>query len=389
MKTKANLLAAVFLTSCLSACASTDMGQRDVKTAVVDGSSIEAGYTFESEKIEQKIKQSGARITDPALNNYLTNLTNEIIGDYDGQLRVYALEAPVFNAGILPNGAMVIYSGLMLRAESEAELALVLGHEFGHYYEQHALERRAAAGNANVRHLLFTVGTLGYGGLVSILANTAQYSSFSRENEVEADKIGLKQLASNNYDARSAVKLWENLDAERSVSTNEKVRKRNRKSAIFGTHPISIKRIANLKLQAETIQQSNAKVGKTSYRAKIRPFLQDWLEAELTQRDYGSLFHLLDRLEKADSDLGVINYMRGQTYATRDEDSDIKSAMEAYQAATEYNDVPVATWKQLGDIYTNLGDSDKAAQAFRTYLEKSPAAEDRQLIEYLIKSLGA
>lgn len=389
MSAKIRLLGAFGLAACLSACASTDLGTREVNRTLKDKSSIEASYNLESDKLEDQIKQSGAIISDPALNTYLRTLTDEIIGDYDGQLRVYALEAPVFNAGILPNGAMVIYSGLLLRAESEAELALVLGHEFGHYYEQHSLERRAAAENATMANLLFTVGTLGYGGIVSILATSAQYSAFSREHEVEADEIGLKQLASVNYDVQSAVNLWENLDSERSQSTNEKVRKKNRRSAIFGTHPTSAKRLENLKTLAQTYDQTDARIERQSYRAKIRPFLQPWLEAELTQRDYGSLFHLLDRLSADQTDLGVINYMRGQTFGTRDGGGDLTKAIEAYTASTQYADAPPAAWKNLGDLHTTNGDTQKAKDAFRSYLVKSPDAEDRQLIEYLIKKLGA
>src|SRR3546814_6888547 len=53
--------------------------------------------------------------------------------------RVYILREPTFNATMSPNGTMRVYSGLLLRVRSEAELAAVLGHEFGHFEKRHSL----------------------------------------------------------------------------------------------------------------------------------------------------------------------------------------------------------------------------------------------------------
>lgn len=372
------LLYSVMGAACLLAsCASTDLGQRAVDHKVTDKGSAEAGFEFASEKFEEDIKNSGQLIHDPALKNYLVNLTNEITGDYAGQLRVYPFEGPVFNAGILPNGAMIVYSGLMLRAENEAQLALVLGHEFGHYYERHALERRAAAENA-------VLGSILVGGLLA----TALYLDFSQDNELEADMIGLERLEENGYDAENAIMLWKNLADEMTNSSNKRVRKRaNKSAAIFATHPTTKERIANLEAEVLTMQ-NGTKVEQERYRAIIRPHLQSWLEAELTRRDYGSLLHLIDRLSALGSDKGVLEYMRGRTYATRNEEGDQDRALKAYLASTENLDAPAVVYKVMGDAYNDLGEVDKAKAAFETYLAKSPSAEDRELILYMIKSLG-
>ncbi len=361
----------------LAGCASTDLGQRSVDHKVTDKGSAEAGYEFQSEKFEEDIKNSGQLIRDPALTNYLVNLTDDLTGEYAGQLRVYPFEGPVFNAGILPNGAMIVYSGLMLRAENEAQLALVLGHEFGHYYERHALERRAAAENA-------VWGSILVGGLLA----TALYLDFSQDNELEADQIGLEILEERGYDAENAIMLWKNLADEMANSSNKKVRKRaNKSAAIFATHPTTKERIAKLDAMVMTMTPGS-KQEQERYRAIIRPHLQGWLEAELTRRDYGSLLHLIDRLSGLGSDKGVLEYMRGRTYATRNEEGDQALALEAYTAATEHFDAPPVVYKVMGDAYNDLGETAKAKTAFETYLAKNPSAEDRELILYMIKSLG-
>jgi len=365
--------------ACLAAgCASTDLGQRSVDHIVTDKSSAEAGFEMQSKKIEEDIQNSGQLIRDPILKNYLVNLTDNIIGDYAGQLRIYPVEAPAFNAAILPNGAMIVYSGLMLRAENEAQLALVLGHEFGHFFERHSLERRAAAENA-------VWGSFIVGGILA----TALYLDFSQENELEADVIGLEKLSENGYDSENAIMLWKNLADEMSNSTNKKVRKRaDKNSAVFATHPTTKERIEALDANVLKFPEGT-KLEQERYRAIIRPHLKDWLEAELTRRDYGSLFHLIDRLSGLGGDKGVLEYMRGRTHATRNEEGDSEKALEAYLAATQHSDAPPVVYKVMGDVYNDIGETAKARTAFETYLSRAPEAEDRELIQYMISNLGS
>src|SRR3546814_15865655 len=65
--------------------------------------------------------------------------------------RVYILREPTFNATMSPNGTLRAYSGLLLRVRSEAELAAVLGHEFGHFEKRSSLMQfKAASGDSDV-----------------------------------------------------------------------------------------------------------------------------------------------------------------------------------------------------------------------------------------------
>lgn len=381
-------IAVASVTAILASCASsgTNLERREVGETVVDKSSTEASFMFESDRLEERIKNSGGLITDPSLNAYIDELTRDITGDYEGELRVYLVEAPVFNAGILPNGAMIVYSGLLLRAENEAELALVLGHEFGHYVERHALESRAAREQASVGMVLFTVGTLGYGGLVAAIAAETGMSRFSKDQEIEADALGLASIKDVGYDPNAAINLWSNLSSEQAASTNKKVRKRSEQSPIFGTHPTSSTRLEKL---AELIGEDEGEgvVDKTEYRSMIRPFLKTWLEAELTQRDYGGLLHLIDRLDNEPKDRGLLNYMKGRVYATRNEADDMKTALAYYIHATDYADAPAVVWREIGDIHRDADDTNKAVKAFEQYLDVAPDAEDKNLIEFIINKL--
>ncbi len=360
-------------------------GQRSADYKVTDKGSVEAGLTMQSDRIEDELSKSGAIIDDPSLNSYVKGLTSKIVDEYEGQLRVYLVEAPVFNAGILPNGAMVIYSGLMLRAESEAQLALVLGHEFGHYLENHSIERHAATSNARIGNLAIGLATGGYVGMMGSLVVLSQLMAFSRDQEIESDVIGLQKVESLGYDGNNAIQIWKNLAEERGKSTNDKVRKNTTRSPIFSTHPNSADRMEIMEQRVSGA--ASGKTGHLTYRAQIRPFLQPWLAAELSQRDYGSTLALIDRLSGQDTDLGVLGYMRGRVHAVRNDEGDQQKALQAYIEGSSHADAPAQLWRDLGDIYEEQGDSAKAVEAFQRYLSKAPNAEDRSLIEFMITSL--
>ena len=386
MMRKNVLLATAISALLLTACASTNVSSRTANQKVSDSSSVEAGLWHESDKIEKKLNLSAAVIDSPALNNYVSSIQTKVAGGYNNDIRIKLLEAPVFNAGIFPNGAMFIYSGLMLRAATEDELALVLAHENAHFIENHSLERHAAATNANIGNLVFSVATLGYGGLVSAVVAASAYSNFSKENEHEADNKGIIRIGELGYDQAQAINIWANLLSEREASSNKKSRKRASRSPVFGTHPSSPDRIERMQDLSSGTANASAQ-SKAAYRAKIRPHLEKWLEAELQQRDFGSLLHLIERLEQVPGDEGKLNYIRGRAFQLRNEGDDSENVIKAFEAASKHPDVPNTLWRDMGDVYQTSGDKEKAINAFKTYLRNDTSAADKALIEFMIKDL--
>lgn len=193
----------------IASCASTDMGQRTVGVAPTDKASSEAGIWLMMEEAERKLSRSGARNEDAELNSYVQSLTCELTKEFCDEMRVYILDVPTFNASMAPNGMMIIYSGLLLRADNEAELAFVLGHEFGHYFENHSLEQMAARRNASATGVVLSVAFAAAGvpelADVGYLAGMSSAYAFSREKEVEADRIGLARMGEAGYDPHAAL----------------------------------------------------------------------------------------------------------------------------------------------------------------------------------------
>jgi predicted Zn-dependent protease len=100
----------------------------------------EGGLWDLADRAERDAQTSGELIRDEALNAYLRGMACRVAAQTCGSIRLYVMRRPFFNAMMAPNGYTEIWSGLLLRAENEAQAAFVLGHEIGHFDEQHSVQ---------------------------------------------------------------------------------------------------------------------------------------------------------------------------------------------------------------------------------------------------------
>ena len=103
--------------------------------------SDEAELWYAMERAETELKRSPLLVRDPALNAYVRDVACKVAADQCGNIRVYIVDVPQFNASMAPNGMLVLWSGALLRMRDEAELAFVLGHETGHFSARHSLRQ--------------------------------------------------------------------------------------------------------------------------------------------------------------------------------------------------------------------------------------------------------
>lgn len=352
-------------------------------------STDEGGLWGMSDRAEQVARASGQLEHDPALNAYLREVACKVAGPHCGDIRLYVMNRPYFNAQMAPNGYMEVWSGLLLRADDEAQLAFVLGHEIGHYGERHSLAMlRTVRGRANAA-MVFSIITAGAGvgvvGDIVYLGTIASVFGFSRENETEADRIGYDHAVAAGYDPHAGHGLWANLLAETRVSDNPDTRREETRASIFRTHPLSSDRIEEL--TARAAQASGGETQRERYRAAIRPFLDNWLRADLRRRDYGQTALILDRLGAHGEDLGLVEYYRGEINRLRRAEGDRERALQHYTKAIAQPDAPAAAWRELGDYAVRDGRNAEAANFFRTYLERAPDAGDRALVEARLAQL--
>jgi predicted Zn-dependent protease len=363
--------------------------------------SVEASIWDLSNKAELDAKRAGQLIQDPALNAYVNAIRCKVAPEYCGDMRLYLMTRPAFNASMAPNGYMEVWSGLLLRADNEAQVAFVIAHEAGHFQENHSIEawRNIRSRSNWAMGLSIVAGAAGapsYVGDLIYIGAIASVFGFSRESEMEADSIGFKRAVDAGYDPAQGGELWRLLMAETAASEFSVVRRRDARSGVFNTHPVSVERAASLDNLARIANQTVAAtagasapwtVGREAHRDAIRPFLGAWLRDELRRRDYGQTEELIKRLKTNGTDMGMLNFYQGELLRLRRKPGDLDMALAAYQTATTFPDAPADTWRELADAQVRAGKIADAVTALQTYITKAPDASDRALVSARLERL--
>lgn len=396
---------------------SKDRPQRAVGQKPVE-KSLEDGIWVETAKAEKEAKTSGERTSYKELENYVGQIAAKIIPEYKDDIRVYVMERPFFNAQMAPNGYSEVWTGLMLRAQTEDELAFVIGHEAGHFLHSHSidayedLKKRAntalaasiliqavaIAAAANAGSVGSAQNALDIGnGLSNIvyLGTVAGFMSYSRDKEERADIYGVHYATKAGYNKDAGVKLWEKLLAITAASDYKKVRDMPTRVNIFGSHPLEKERIDNISTYVANIKNLKAarsadeeKAARLEYRNKIRPYLEVWLKDELRREDFGQSIYIIGLLSQDGQDLGLLNFYKGEALRLRAKNDDVAKSLEAFQESLKYPDAHKDAYKKIGDLYRKNGDNQKALDAYKKYVEKNPNADDAWIIEDLISQVS-
>lgn len=347
----------------------------------------EAGLWMQMDRVEENLRTSGRLLTDPGLNSYIRETVCGLVGPYCADIRVYVVQTPHFNASMAPNGTMQVWTGLLLRAENEAQLAYVLGHEVGHYLRRHSVQLwrdvRAKSGFLAYFRLLTAAAGVGFVGPLADLAAMASVFGFSRENEREADELGFELMVKAGYDPREAPKIWEALLKERAAAKDPT------SFIFFATHPPTEERIETLKKLAQTTAASGrpVRVGKEQFLAKLIPLRATLLRDELRRREFAGSQVVLDRLLEEGVSLGELHFFQGELYRLRTQVGDPERAIASFEKALEFADAPPETHRALGLLFSRTGQKEKARLSFGRYLQTRPDAEDRAMIDAYLREL--
>lgn len=350
-----------------------------------DLASDEGGLWALMDREEERLRRSRFLLADDALQRYVSDIACRLAGDHCPDMRVYLVRTPYFNASMAPNGMMQVWSGLLLRAANEAQLAAVLAHEVGHYLKRHSLERlrdaRAKAGFAQFLGLALGAAGAGSIGQVAQLGVLASVYAFSRDHEREADAIGLEMMHRAGYDASEAAKVWAQLIEENAGEDGGG-------TLLFATHPSADERRDTLRAAATTLagDRTPGETHAERYRAHIAPLRLQMLQDELRRRVPDSSLRLFDRLMTHHGRDGQLLYARAEALRTRARDDDLDQALAALGEADSQPDQPVEAFRLRGQILRSRNDSDGARHAFRNYLELRPDAPDAQMIRSYIET---
>ncbi len=344
---------------------------------------------YAMERAERDLQQHPTLVRDPALNAYVSGVACRVAAEHCADMRVYIVEQPWFNASMSPNGMMIVWTGALLRFQDEAELALVLGHEFAHFRQRHSLQqwRRAKRSSAFLGSfgLLAWGGGAGAAGYLANILGTASMYQFSREAEREADRIGFAVATGEGYDAHAGARLWQRMKDE------EDARRYGKPVPVFASHPKTAERLEDVRLAAGTRGQPAGESGREAYRRAVRPHLAHWLELELSRRMYDSSVRVISDLRaQAEPELqATYAFFEGEAHRRRAGEGDLARAHALYAEAVALPDPPAAAHREHGLALRAQGRSEDAAAALRRYLELAPAAEDAAFVHQYLSELEA
>ena len=221
---------------------------------------IELGRQSATEA-EKQLRLLGDRNTDTYLNRIVQRLAAGAPGaKYPYQIK--AVNAPEINAFALPGGPMYVNRGLLQSARTEAELAGVLAHEMGHVAMRHGTHQASKA-YLTKSGLGILGGLLGRGsGSSATVLNAiggvglnALFLKFSRDDEYEADQVGVQIMANAGYDPRAMADFFALMRAEQG-------RDPGKLEQFFSSHPSPANRETRIReLAAQTRGGSSQVVG--------------------------------------------------------------------------------------------------------------------------------
>jgi predicted Zn-dependent protease len=247
------LLIGLTLSTLLLACANTTrsgaVGINRSQFLVVSSSEVDRLSAISYNDQNQKAKEKNTLVTSGPAYDRLKTISSRLIAQtgvfrddtQQWNWQLVLINAPILNATCAPGGKITFYTGLIQQLNlNDDEIAAIMGHEIAHALREHGRERlsQAMAQSAVANIAMALAGP--YGSAVSAANQAAQYVLVlpnSRQNESEADAIGLELAARAGYDPGAAISVWQKMN---------KATEGNGAFEFLSTHPSGDTRIEQL-----------------------------------------------------------------------------------------------------------------------------------------------
>lgn len=191
----------------------------------------------------EMVRRVGQRLANSITQYYRSQNLSEVLDGYKWEFNL--VNNKEANAWAMPGGKIVVYTGLLPITQNEAALANVLGHEISHAIFQHGNERMSqglaqqlggvalsvAVANQPAQTQNLFLQAYGIGSEVGVML------PFSRKQELEADRYGMRWAAMAGYNPREAINLWQRMAAQANGQ---------RPPEFLSTHPAEERRIQQL-----------------------------------------------------------------------------------------------------------------------------------------------
>lgn len=361
-------------------------------------------------------------IQDDALSRYIRQVGASMVPNTHRPQMPYnfnVVNATYINAYAFPGGSIAATRGILLSLESEAELSALIGHELGHVNARHTAQQmskgtllQTIAGGVSV-----FAGTKGdsYGTLasqISALGAGALLASYSRDNERQADNLGMTYMVKTGYGTEGFVQLMTMLNSLSKGSSNAV-------SLLFATHPMSQERyntavsLANSefssskgkKLNRERYMDNTANLRKlkpaienfqkaeeymagesydkaeTSFKAGLKTAPSDYAgllmmaKCQYAQKKYNEALNFSEQAKKAYPKEAQANYVNGLSRVQLKKFDQAVADFTSYETKLPGN--PNAIFYR-GYAYEGMGNKQKSAEDYTSYLKEVTEGEQAE-----------
>jgi predicted Zn-dependent protease len=344
--------------------------------------------------LDRSIRRARNLVRDEALLAYVGSVLDGLYPDFRGAIVLKGILRDADpNAFVLPNGSVYLTLGLVGMLDSEAQLAMVLGHEAAHFVHRHGYQQMSSAKSMSAFGVGLTVLTGGIGAIGS-LALAGAFYGYSRDHEREADRAGFERVVRAGYPPQAGAEAFERLAADAKLYDRKQ-------PTFFASHPSMLERteafrelIAALPAGqgagqaaatgavAPAVPAAGADPARaTRYRQATARARLEYLKLAAETGRHRSIVALLEAPFQAGEVEPAAAFWLGEAYRLRADEGDLERAVAVYRAVLERDPGQAAAWRGLGEIERRAGRTAEAADAYRRYLDGAPGAVDREAIE--------
>jgi len=319
------------------------------------------------------LRRQHAVLSDPVVENYIQDLGYTLVSASDTQERqfhFFVVDDSGINAFAMPGGYIGVNYGLILDTQSESELAAVMAHEIAHVTQRHyarSFEAYKGAGLATAAALIAAIilggksdqaGQAGQAAAASIAAGSAQSQlNFTRANEKEADRIGIKLLDKAGFNPGAMAGFFERMQQSTRLYGAEL-------PEFLRTHPVTTARIADARNRAAQMPHHRVHEHKAYFlvRARLRV-----LTASDTQSLVEGFKQDLAKGSYLDEDAERYGYALALTKA-----GNYRQALAQIHRLLTKDPQRIAYRVAAAQAEAGAGHSDKALATYRQALQLNP-----------------
>ncbi|MDA8953424.1 M48 family metalloprotease [Pseudomonadales bacterium] len=340
---------------------------------------------------EQTLKTSNFRAEKRQLEALLQEMACKVPSIHCSQLRIYVMRSSEQKILGMPNGAVFLTTGLLLRMRSDSEIAGLIFHEIAHIQRGHFVSNfQTRKRNQNLFNLvtlpLRSIATWRYVFNEEISLYERPYSN---RQEKEADIDAIESMTKAGYSSLSLLNVLQRHSDE--ADTPEKQR-----HSLVTAHPVSSGRLEHLRVLTESSNKSVNDDPENVILDLLNDYRVEFLYDELQEISSDSFIFLLFNQRKfSNLSSGTLNYLCASSWVFTSKANDLPSEEkeEAYinanacfkEGAQSEEGMPAIGYREWGKLNDKMGNKCRAKKAYQAYLKLDPSAWDAK---FVVKRLG-